>query len=341
MSFVPCRMTNDAQVPVVGELDRVVGLPLEVGAEPVVVELLLSAGDGEHAAIELPRLGPVPREVEAHPAIVGAIQEGEVVHLEAGAAPVGLGLPLPRSVLLRQPRVQPVAAHRRRRGIVDRAEQPVRRHLAVGTLEVVRARPLGELDGVRRPAHVGQGECPAPPVRAVVPRVAPVDPRGARVAAQLAGEHGVVTEPAHGVGRHDADRRRALPQLLAHAAHEVVGQRLHGLRELGLTGGGEIARGFASGHRVEHADGVAAAGAAGDLRGAEDGGVVRRIDVRGLIVHPSVELRRPADAPRVQHAEPGEVAAEHAAGSAEVERVRGWRRRRGASPRRTSRTPRG
>jgi hypothetical protein len=55
-------------------------------------------------------------------------------------------------------------------------------------------------------------------------------------------------------------------------------------------------RGLLVGHGVEDADGVTALGAAGDLRGPQDRGVVRRVRVRRVVLDEAVELWRPTDA---------------------------------------------
>jgi hypothetical protein len=133
--------------------------------------------------------------------------------------------------------------------------------------------------------------------------------------------HDGVGHPASDGGQDAADRRGATVEVLLHAADEVVRERLHHLRGLRATAQRHIAGGLLAGHRVQHADGVALLRAAGDLRGADDRRVLGHVRERGLVAHPAVELWRAADAPGIERAQAGRVAAEHATHAAEAERA--------------------
>src|SRR6185312_2602872 len=75
------------------------------------------------------------------------------------------------------------------------------------------------------------------------------------------------------------------------------------------------------GDGVEQSNGVAAAGAARNLGGAKNGGVVGSVGEVGETADVRVQLRRPADATRVEEVEARCVAAEKAVEVPEIERV--------------------
>src|SRR5207244_10186473 len=89
-----------ANFPVVEEYVLVVRLRLRVCPVSVVVELLLRSDEPGYLPIPRSRRHPLTADVRVHPLVVGAAQEREIVHLEAGAAPVLRRLPQPEPIVL-------------------------------------------------------------------------------------------------------------------------------------------------------------------------------------------------------------------------------------------------
>ncbi len=268
---------------VVRQRDTSPDLRLKVGAIALVVECGLAAHDCCGVAIPARGLRPLPEHVRHHPLVAGAAQRSEVVHLEAGAAPVLLRFPQPVAALLRQARIQPVAAQRRPRGIVANVEQTVARLRPERTLEVVRAAELRPAHGGRVAPDLRDGELRPERVGAIAPVVQHVHTTQLRVTAQPRDFGGIAHEAVRG-RPDDADARVSAAEVLAQTSHKVVGQRLglafqHGRAWCGAR---DVTRVRAIGQRVEERDGESAGRAAGDLSGAENGGGIGHVGVRGL-----------------------------------------------------------
>ena len=148
------------------------------------------------------------------------------------------------------------------------------------------------------------------------PRGCPDAQRGA-ASRQVADGERIVEAPVHGRA-HQFELGRAAAEILGHAAHEIIRQRLdripHAAAVEALDHGP-----LASGHGIEGADRPAAGRAAGQLRRAEDGRGLRFVDelVHGVTV--GRQLRRATDAARAEHRQARHVRAEEAAQPAEAE----------------------
>lgn len=204
--------------------------------------------------------------------------------LEAGAGRAA-GHP-PGDVALRASQVQPgtPAGEAGTRGVVL--------HVAgIGSLVVAGRGPLRPLDGqgVAPDVRAGERSVKGKPVAAEA--MGEVEAAGVGGAAQEA-QIGVAQVPVHG-GHHRAELRGAAAQVALHPADGVVGERFDLFAEAGAL---RIDRGeLPLGDGFEDADGPAGAGAAREFRRAEDGAVLRLVDVALMVV--GVAARRLADAP--------------------------------------------
>src|SRR5665811_1040947 len=135
-----------AEIPVVQELGAEVDLRLEIGLVAIIIELLLPAAKDHRIAIPASRSRPLTTHVRIHPLVIGAIQEGQVVHLETGATPVLGCLPKPVPGVLSYSGVKAIALKRCSVGIVLGTEDSVAGYATVWTLEVMRAGLLGQID---------------------------------------------------------------------------------------------------------------------------------------------------------------------------------------------------
>ena len=163
------------------------------------------------------------------PDVVGALLKRVVVRLVARRARVDRRLPEPVARLLGEPRVQPGAAERRRRGVVAVRRKPFDAVLAIGALEVPRARLLAQRDlarvaATRSSARRSRGRCTCGRFH---------------VAEQVVAVHlGVARQPrrerrvdvARDAAQDAADHDVAVHEVALDAAHEIVRQRLHFLR---------------------------------------------------------------------------------------------------------------
>src|SRR5688572_6734020 len=229
---------------------------LQIGAIAVVVELLLSAEDHRGAAIPGAWPGPGTHDAPLHPLVVRPRERGEVVHFEARALPVLRRLETPVAALLGEASVQPIAAKRSARRIIPEVEQAVVPRRTVRPLEVVRARLLRPPNGPgvahdfrhRDLAHERVASL-APVVLDVGPDYPGTPPEPARVRR--------VRQDAVGQRRDQTDARVTLPEVLPHAADEVVRPWFHAAGEhLAARGGSRHVPGrHAIRERLQHRDG--------------------------------------------------------------------------------------
>ena len=205
-------------------------------------------------------------------------QEAQVVYFEAGRAPLVAGL---------EPRHAPPDFAEQQLFRVARERRPCRvvGCAGAGPLVVVDRVPLRERDRRRGAGEAAQVEGSGDLV--VAPQEPVPEVQGAHVGASAQQAIGPPVEAAIHRGEHEPDAAFTVPEILLRSHHRVVGGRLHSPVERACG---------ALGDRVEDADGLAAPEAAGQLRCAVDG---RRSGRFWVAV---AELRRAADAPRVEQA---------------------------------------
>ena len=116
----------------------------------------------------------------------------------------------------------------------------------------------------------------------------------------------------------------AAPKILLQPADEIAGERLDFERLVGSEAGRTEVRVFPGRERIHYPDGYSFAGPSRNFSGPEDRCRIGGVHEVGPPGDESCQLRGPSDAPRVNQAEAGDVAAEKAAEAArrEVLRIR-------------------